>query len=89
MNRKIAKSEEEIAKQTLKARQILDSARASSEFIFRQLEELKKQEDKEKRAEMMANARNEVRRRIAESDLAKMDVTSLGYACAAFAVQQP
>lgn len=68
LNKKIEKSEEEIAKQTLKARQILDSARASSEFIFRQLEELKKQEDKEKRAEMMANARNEVRRRLAESE---------------------
>ena len=65
---KIAKSEEEIQKQTLKARQILDSARASSEFIFRQLEELKKQEDKEKRNDMMSSAREEMRRRFRESE---------------------
>ncbi len=65
---KIAKSEEEISKTTLKARQILDSARASSEFIFHQLEALKKQEDKEKRNEMMADARNAVRLRMQESE---------------------
>ena len=68
LKRRISKSEEEIAKQTLKARQILDSARASSEFIFRQLEELKKQEDKERRAEMMQNAKNEIRQRLRESE---------------------
>ena len=68
LKRKIAKNEEEIAKQTLKARQILDSARASSEFIFRQLEDIRKQEDKEKRFEMMNAARDEVRRRLRESE---------------------
>ncbi len=68
LKRRISKTEEEIAKQALKARQILDSARASSEFIFRQLEELKKQEDKDKRDEMMKQARMEVRRRLAEGD---------------------
>lgn len=68
LNKKIAKSEEEISKQTQKARQILDSARASSEFIFRQLEELRKQEDKEKRNQMLGEAREEVRRRLRESD---------------------
>ncbi len=68
LKRKIAKNEEEIAKQTLKARQILDSARASSEFIFRQLEDLRKQEDKNKRYEMMNAARDEVRRRLRESE---------------------
>ncbi len=68
MKRRISKNEEEIARQTLKARQILDSARASSEFIFRQLEDLKKQEDKEKRAEMMANAKNEIRKRLRDSE---------------------
>ncbi len=68
LKRKIAKSEEEIAKQILKARQILDSARASSEFIFHQLEELRKQEDKEKRNEMMTSAREEMRRRMRESE---------------------
>ncbi len=68
LNRKIAKSEDEIAKTTLKARQIIESARASSEFIFRQLEDIRKQENKEKRLDMMSAAREEVRRRLRESD---------------------
>lgn len=68
LKEKIAKSEEEIAKSTLKARQILESARASSEFIFRQLEELRKCEDREKRNEMMSSARDEMRRRMRESE---------------------
>ena len=68
LEERIKKSEEEISKQTLKARQILDSARASSEFIFRQLEELKRQEDKDKRSEMMNQAREEIRRRMRESE---------------------
>ena len=66
--KKIARNEEEIAKQTQKARQILDSARASSEFIFRQLEDLRKQEDKEKRLKMMNTARDEIRRHLRESE---------------------
>ena len=68
INSKIAKSEEEISKQVQKARQILDSARASSEFIFRQLEDIRKEEDKAKRLEMMSSAREEVRRRLRESE---------------------
>jgi len=65
---KLRKSEAEIAKSTEKARQILDSARMSSEFIFRQLEDIRKQEDKEKRYEMMNAAREEVRKRLRESE---------------------
>ena len=68
LKRKIEKSEEEISKQTLKAKQILDSARASSEFIFHQLEELRKQEDREKRNQMMNSARDEIRKRMRESE---------------------
>ena len=65
-----------VAISEIKARQILDSARASSEFIFRQLEELKKQEDREKRGEMMNQAREEIRRRMRESE-ALMEGVSL------------
>ena len=68
LKRKIAKNEEEISKQVEKARQILDSARASSEFIFRQLEDIRKEENKEKRYEMMNSAREEVRKRLRESE---------------------
>ena len=79
LKQKIAKSDEEIAKSTLKARQILDSARASSEFIFRQLEDLRRQEDKNKRNEMMLSARDEIRRRLSESEglLEDIDVRSI------------
>lgn len=79
LNKKIAKSEQEILKQTEKARQILDSARASSEFIFRQLEELRKQEDKNKRFDMMNAARDEIRRRLRESEgvLSEIDVDEI------------
>ena len=68
LKQRIAKSEEEIAKQTLKARQILDSARASSEFIFSQMEQLRKEEDKEKRNSLLASAREEVRKRLRDSE---------------------
>ncbi len=65
---KIVKSEEEISKTVLKARQILDSARASSEFIFRQLEDIKKAENKDKRDEMVQRAREEIRKRTLASE---------------------
>ncbi len=65
---KLAKSEEEIRKNLLRARQIIDSARASSEFIFRQLEELKKVEDRERRNAMLHSAKEEVRARLRETD---------------------
>ena len=74
LKRKIAKSEEEISKQALKAKQILESARASSEFIFKQLEELRKQEDKEKRNAMMISAREAIRERMRESEGLLSDV---------------
>lgn len=68
LERKIAKSEDEISKTVLKARQILDSARASSDFIFKQLDDIKKQENRENRDEMVARARDEIRRRMRESE---------------------
>ncbi len=68
LKRKISKIEDETQKTLLKARQILDSARASSEFIFRRLEEVKKQEDKATRDKMMSEARDEVMRRMRESE---------------------
>ena len=68
LNAKIAKSEEEIQKMLQKARQILDSARATSEFIFRQLDDIRRQENREKRDEMARLARAEVERRLHESE---------------------
>ena len=68
LNDRIAKSDAEIQKAVQKARQILDSARASSEFIFRQLEDIRKQENKDKRDEMTLLAREEIRKRLRESE---------------------
>lgn len=68
LNAKISKSEDEIQKTVQKARQILDSARASSEFIFRQLDDIKKAETREIRDEMTARAREEIRRRLRENE---------------------
>lgn len=68
LNEKLKKSEDEIQKSLLKARQILDSARASSEFIFHQLEAVKKQENSDKRDEMIAAAREQMRKRFRESE---------------------
>lgn len=68
LKKKIAKSEDETQKTLLKARQILDSARASSEFIFRQLEEIKKAEDKAERDRLMAEARSSVRESLRKSE---------------------
>ena len=67
LNAKIARSEEEISKMVLKARQILDSARASSEFIFSQLEDIRKAENRETRDRLAERAREEVRKRLRES----------------------
>ncbi len=68
LNKKIEKNELEIQKMVQKARQILDSARASSEFVFSQLEAIKKQEDRQRRDEMISSAREEMRRRFGESE---------------------
>ncbi len=67
LEQKISRSEAEIDKMVQKARQILDSARASSEFIFSQLEDIRKQENRTVRDEMAKRAREEVRDRLRES----------------------
>ena len=61
LKKKIKRSEDEASKTLLKARQILDSARASSEFIFKQLDEIKKAEDKAERDRLMKSAKDSVR----------------------------
>ena len=68
LKRKISKTEDETQKTLLKAKQILDSARASSEFIFKQLEAIKKAEDKEKRDRLMLEARDAVRESLRKND---------------------
>ena len=68
LEKKLKRSEDEISKQVQKARQIIDSARASSEFIFRQLEDLRKEEDRERRNQMMHDAKEKIREHLAKND---------------------
>ncbi len=79
LKEKLRRSEAETEKMVEKARQILDSARASSEFIFARLEEVKRIEDKEARDKMLSLARDEVRLRLRESDglMAEIDVADI------------
>ena len=60
--------EREIEQNRKKAQQMLDSARASSEFVFAQLEKAKRAEEAGRLAEELEAARREVRRVIREND---------------------
>ena len=61
-------AEREIEQNRRKAQQMLDSAKASSDFIFAQLEKAKKAEEAGRLAAELENARRAVRRTIRESD---------------------
>ena len=61
-------AEREIEQNRKKARQMLESAKASSDFIFAQLEKAKKAEEAGRLAEELEAARREVRRTIRENE---------------------
>ncbi len=61
-------TEREIEQNRKKARQMLESAKASSDFIFAQLEKAKKAEEAGRLAEELEAARREVRRTIRENE---------------------
>jgi len=61
-------TERQIEQDKKKAREMLDSARASSDFIFSQLEKAKRAEAEHRLTEELENARRAVRRTIRESD---------------------
>lgn len=79
LKKKIKRDEEEIQKNLLRSRQILDSARASSEFIFSQLEELRKTEDKARRNQLLTEAQTAARKLLREGDdmIREIDVTTI------------
>lgn len=64
---KTSASEKEIEKQKEKARQILESARATSEFVLKQLEEVKKKQNERNFASELAEARRSMRTRMQET----------------------
>lgn len=65
---RFAQTEREIEQNRRKAQQMLDSARASSDFIFAQLEKAKKAEAAGRLTEELAEARRAVRLAIREND---------------------
>ncbi len=79
LKERLAKQEAETQKNLERSRRILDSAEASSRFIFSRLDELKKQEDREARARMLSQAKEEVRRSLRESGdaLSEADLTEM------------
>ncbi len=68
IRQRFASAEHEIEQNRRKAQQMLDSARASSEFIFAQLEKAKKAEAEGRLTEELAEARRAVRIAIREND---------------------
>ncbi len=61
-------AEKEIKEATEKARQILESAKAGSDYIFRQLDEVRKTQEQKDFAQRLMQARGEIRTRIKEED---------------------
>ncbi len=65
---KVGKAEKEAEKIRQKAQDTLDGARITSQYVFDQLEELKKQKDAADLAEKIAAAKKDVRKRVRDYD---------------------
>lgn len=68
MKKKIRETEEATKRDRERARQLLDSARVSSEFVFHQLEELRKKQEGKERAEALERARHAVREQMKQAE---------------------
>lgn len=68
LREKTKEAEEAVKRDREKARQLLDNARVSSEFVFRQLEELRKKQEKEAAARELEEARKQVREQLRASE---------------------
>jgi len=65
---KVGKAEQEAEKMRKKAQETLDGARITSQYVFDQLEELKRQKDAADLAEKIAAAKKDVRKRVRDYD---------------------
>lgn len=68
LREKIADTEKELEKSRAKAVQLVEGARVSSEYIFEQLEELKKHRDTERLSDELEEARRNIRRQLKDTD---------------------
>jgi DNA mismatch repair protein MutS2 len=62
--RKTRESEAELAKIKEKARQLIEGARATSEFVFKELDSVRKKQDSKKFAQELEKAKQEVRNQL-------------------------
>lgn len=68
LREKTAESEKEIASALTRARQLLDSARAGSDYIFRELDDIRKKQNAQDFASELARAKSAVRERLREGN---------------------
>lgn len=68
LQRKIGSAEKDSRQMLAKAQEMLDGARATSEFVFAQLDEIKKERDAKDLAEKLAAAKRSVRQRVRDFD---------------------
>ena len=68
LKRRLANAERESARLIEKAQNLLDGARATSEFVFAELDEAKKAKNSDNLAEKLANAKRDIRQRVREYD---------------------
>ncbi|MBE6568778.1 MAG: endonuclease MutS2 [Ruminococcaceae bacterium] len=68
LSEKVGRAEKEAEKIRKKAQEILDGARITSQYVFDELEELKRQKDAEDFASRMSSARKDIRQKVREYD---------------------
>lgn len=68
LKKRLAGAEKEADTMRKKAQELLDGARATSDYVIRQLEEVKRQQESEKFGEKLAQAKKDVRARVRDYD---------------------
>lgn len=68
LDRELSSSRKEAERSRAEAKRLLDSARASSEFVFAELDRIRKQQQKENFAQELARTKAEVRSNIRKTD---------------------
>ncbi|MBQ2277649.1 MAG: endonuclease MutS2 [Clostridia bacterium] len=74
--KKLAGAEKEAETMRKKAEELLSGARATSEYVFSQLEEVKKQRESERLGEKLAEAKRSVRQKVRDYENTSSPVTS-------------
>ncbi|MBO4931698.1 MAG: endonuclease MutS2 [Clostridia bacterium] len=76
LKKKLAGAEKEAETMRKKAEELLSGARATSDYVFSQLEEVKKQRESERLGEKLAEAKKSVRQKVRDYENANNPVTN-------------